>query len=82
MRLHTQSRVDSLMESVTNTLIGFILSFAVWALVAQLYGIPMSWRTNAEITAIFTVVSIVRQYVLRRIFDGRTPWTALKGLFV
>lgn len=30
-------------------------------------------------TGIFTVVSVLRQYVLRRVFDGRSPWQAIKG---
>lgn len=76
-----QLRVDSLMEAVTNTAIGFLVALLTWAVVAWLYKIPMTWRTNIEITAIFTVISIIRQYVLRRIFNGRSPWTALKGLF-
>lgn len=78
---HTQLRLDSLMESVTNTAIGFVVSLITWAILARAYGIPMPWSTNLQITAIFTVVSILRQYVLRRVFDGRSPWAALKGVF-
>ena len=76
-----QTKVDSFFESLTNTLIGFGLSFVVWALVAASYGIPMNWATNLQITAIFTVVSIARQYILRRLFNGRSPWVALKSAF-
>jgi hypothetical protein len=79
-RRHVQSRVDSFAEAVTNTAIGFTISMVTWAVVAWDYGIPMTWGTNLQITGIFTVVSIARQYVLRRVFDGRSPWTALKGL--
>jgi hypothetical protein len=75
---HQQSRIDSLAESLTNTAIGFIISLLTWMAVSRAYGIPMSFATNLSITAIFTVVSIVRQYVLRRAFDGRSPWSALK----
>ena len=76
-----QARVDSFMESVTNTAIGFVLSLVTWHFVAMLFGIPMALSTNLQITAIFTVVSIARQYVLRRAFDGRSPWQALKSKF-
>lgn len=82
MRRHSQTRVDSFMESVVNTTIGFVLSFVVWGLVAWMYGIPMPWRTNLQITGIFTIVSVSRQYIIRRVFDGRTPWLAIKGVFV
>lgn len=80
-RQHTQSRIDSFMESITNTAIGFGISMLTWSIVAWAYGIPMTVSTNLQITGIFTVVSIARQYVLRRIFDGRSPWAALKGKF-
>lgn len=73
----TQSRIDSLMESLTNTAIGFFVSLVTWMAVAWAYGIPMTFATNLSITAIFTVVSIIRQYVLRRLFNGRSAWKAL-----
>jgi hypothetical protein len=77
-----QTKVDSFFEAVTNTAIGFVISMATWHFVALGFGIPMPIITNLQITAIFTIVSIVRQYWLRRAFNGRTPWRALKGLFV
>lgn len=67
------------MESLTNTTIGFGLSFIVWGCVAWAYSIPMPWRTNLQITAIFTVVSIGRQYILRRLFNGKSVWRAIRG---
>lgn len=73
-----QSRIDSFMESITNTAIGFGVSLVTWIFVAKAYGIPMTWTTNLSITGIFTVVSIIRQYVLRRLFNGRSPWESLK----
>lgn len=76
-----QTRVDSFMEAVTNTAIGFVISMVTWQIVAFAFGIPMPLAKNLEITGIFTVVSIARQYVLRRTFDGRSPWAALKGKF-
>lgn len=76
-----QHRIDSLMEAVTNTAIGFLVSLVAWIIVARIYGIPMTASQSLGITGIFTVVSVLRQYVLRRIFNGRSPWVALKGVF-
>jgi hypothetical protein len=73
-----QSRIDSLMEAVTNTAVGFIISLITWAIVAWALSIPMTWGKNFEITGIFTVVSVARSYVLRRAFDGRTVWVTIK----
>lgn len=77
-----QLKIDSLMESVVNTTIGFVLSMVTWHFVALAFGIPMGLSTNLQITGIFTIVSIARQYVLRRAFDGRSPWTAIKQAYL
>jgi hypothetical protein len=66
----TQTRRGSLAEALVNTAIGFVLSMVVWHFVARAFGIPMPIGTNLEITAIFTVVSIARGYVVRRFFNG------------
>lgn len=81
-RKHNQSRSDSLMEALTNTAIGFIISMSAWVIVSPVTGVYISMKQNLEVTAVFTVVSIARQYVLRRMFDGRSPWQAIKSLFV
>lgn len=79
MRKHFQSKADSFMEAVTNTAIGFIVSLITWHFVAAAMNIPMTLEKNLIITAIFTVVSIARGYVLRRLFDGRTVWQTIRG---
>lgn len=76
-----QSRADSLMETLTNTSIGFAISYLTWLFLAWFYAIPMNTSTNLQIIGWFTIVSIARQYLLRRAFNGRSPWQALKGLF-
>lgn len=78
-RHHDQSRLDSLAEALTNTAIGFVISMVTWHFVARGFGIPMPIGENLMITGIFTVVSIVRQYVLRRAFDGRSVWRVIRG---
>ena len=72
-----QSRIDSFMEAATNTAIGFIVSLVTWVAVAWAYDIPMTWGTSFQITGIFTVVSIIRGYALRRLFNGRSVWEAI-----
>lgn len=79
MRSHPQSKADSFMEAVTNTGIGFVVSLITWHFVAAWMQIPMTMSKNLMITGVFTIVSIARGYVLRRMFDGRTVWQAIKG---
>ena len=37
--------------------------------VMRAYGLHTSLSANAQITAIFTIVSVIRSYVLRRVFN-------------
>jgi NO-binding membrane sensor protein with MHYT domain len=69
------------MEAVTNTAIGFVISMIAWHFVALAFSIPMPIGQNLIITGIFTVISLVRQYVLRRLFDGKTVWQSIRDQF-
>lgn len=65
-----QTRRASLLESIANTSSGFVISWAVWALiVGPLYGIEKRTGDDLGIVAIFTVASLVRGFVLRRFFN-------------
>lgn len=76
-----RTRIDSFMEAATNTGIGFFLSLVVTVMVFRAYGLPTSLGQNAAITGIFTAVSVLRSYALRRIFNGRSVWAAIRGSF-
>lgn len=65
----SQSRLGSITEACMNTASGFIVSLIVWRFVAAWKGYPMGIGENLQITGIFTVVSIARSYVWRRIFN-------------
>lgn len=76
-----QSKIDSLMEAVVNTAIGFIISLITWIILAWAMGIPLSFAENLFITGVFTVVSIARSYTLRRLFNGRPIWATISSYF-
>jgi hypothetical protein len=64
-----QSRVMSLVEVATSSLIGFVVSiFSNWA-VLPLFGMHPSFHQSFWITLIFMVISIVRGYLVRRFFS-------------
>ena len=65
-----QSRWMSLVESATNIVVGFGLAVLTQVLVFPLFGLSVSLSENLGIGAVFTVVSLVRSFVLRRIFNG------------
>ena len=64
-----QSRRLSLIEAVTNVVVGLTVAYATQVLVFPLYGFHATPAQHASITAIFTAVSLVRSYWLRRIFN-------------
>jgi len=67
----TQSRLTSIVEVCLNVGSGFVLAFIVWQGLAWWYVIDMPLTRNLQITTIFTVLSIARGYVWRRIFNRR-----------
>lgn len=64
-----QSRLMSWIETVTGTAIGFGIAILTQVLVFPLFGYSPPLSTNFKIALIFTVVSIVRGYLLRRAFE-------------
>ena len=67
-----QKRTHSLIESVTNIAIGIGVAFISQIVFFPLVGIKADLGQNLKITAIFTAVSIIRSYCIRRWFTG---WT-------
>jgi len=65
-----QSRAMSLVESIINIAFGFGLSIGCQAIFLPLLGVPIPWQANLVFALVMTVVSIVRQFCLRRIFEA------------
>lgn len=65
-----QSKLMSLLETSLSTAIGFIVALATQIIVFPWFGFDPPLHQNLLITAIFTVVSIVRQFCLRRVFEA------------
>jgi len=59
----------SMVETCLNTAIGFVIAIATQLLVFPLFGYSPPLSTNFKIALIFTVVSIVRGFVFRRLFE-------------
>lgn len=65
----TQSKIMSAVESVANVAIGYGVAIATQAAVFPLFGIHATTADHLAIGGIFTVVSLVRSYLLRRFFN-------------
>ncbi len=64
-----QSKIMSMVETCLNTAVGFGIAMLTQILVFPLFGYSPPLSTNFKIALIFTVVSIVRGYLLRRLFE-------------
>lgn len=64
-----QSRIMSLVEVITGSVIAFLVSiWANWA-VLPLFGFQVRIDQSFAITLIFTLISVVRSYLVRRFFE-------------
>ena len=68
----TQTKTQSAIESVANVAIGYGVSLAANAPILPLFGITISTADNLAIGAIYTAISIVRSYCVRRAFNRRS----------
>ena len=64
-----QTKKQSLIESVVQTVIGLGTSFLIQLILYPIMNIPVSLSQNIIITAVFFAASIVRGYFVRRIFN-------------
>jgi len=64
-----QTKHHSIFESLTNTLVGIVLSFLIQLVIYPLLQIEVSFNQNIIITLVFFTVSFLRGYIIRRLFN-------------
>jgi hypothetical protein len=64
-----QSRRLSLLEAVTNVVVGYALAVLTQLIVFPWFGLTASLQDNLAIGAAFVGVSLIRSYALRRVFE-------------
>ena len=67
-----QSKRDSFIEAVTNTVAGYIVGLISQIVIFHFFNIPVKLSQNILMGLWFTLVSIVRGYCFRRWFTKRT----------
>jgi len=67
-----QSKWHSVIESLTNVAVGYGVALASQLLIFPFYDIDISLQDNIAIGVWFTLISLVRSYVIRRYFTKRT----------
>lgn len=66
----SQSKWMSFVEAVTNTMIGLVIAFVLNAFLMAAAGVTATATQNALIVVGHTVVSVLRSYFIRRMFNG------------
>jgi hypothetical protein len=66
-----QSKLHSVIEAASNTLIGYAINLVVQIIVYPFYGATFTLMQNMQIGLIFLVVSLLRGYVIRRYFNKK-----------
>lgn len=67
-----QTKLTSLIESLSNVAIGFGVALVSQLVIFPIYDIYLTLDDNLAIGAWFTLVSIIRGYVVRRWFNKLT----------
>ena len=66
-----QTKKQSLVESLTSTTIGIIIGIVLNLTILPIFGYPVSLSDSLWISVIFTVISIIRSYIIRRWFNSK-----------
>src|SRR3982074_3466053 len=65
-----QTRAMAFMEAGTNVCVGFAFALVTQFTIFPMLGLAVSVANNLIIGAIFTVVSLLRSFTLRRLFEA------------
>lgn len=64
-----QSRRMSLVESLTNIAVGYLVALLAQIVIFPILGVQATLSQNLQIGILFTAVSLARSYALRRVFN-------------
>ena len=66
-----QTKLGSFYEACINVLIGFSINYCANLLILPLFGFHITLSENFFMGLLYTVISVIRSYVVRRWFDGK-----------
>ena len=74
----SQTRLGSFIEACINILIGFSINFVMNLIILPIFGFHISLENNFYMGLMYTAVSIIRSYVIRRWFNSMIHNTTIK----
>lgn len=66
-----QTKKQSLIESFINVLIGYLTALLSQLIIFPLFDINVTFQDNLLIGLYFTIISLLRSYLVRRYFNKR-----------
>jgi hypothetical protein len=67
-----QLKKHSLIESCTNIIVGYTINMIANFVIFPIWGWSITLKQNIEIGIVYTVISMIRSYCLRRVFTNLT----------
>jgi membrane protein implicated in regulation of membrane protease activity len=64
-----QSKQKSLIESIVNTFVGLLVTLLFSPFIYWVCGVEISYIQMSYATVLFTILSILRNYFIRRFFN-------------
>lgn len=64
-----QTRKQSVVETIAGTVIGYVVAVIANAIVLPLFGYQTTVGDNMGIAVVFTIISLLRGYAVRRLFN-------------
>ena len=69
------TKIKSLVEALFNVVVGVLVGFVANMVILPMFGMPFSLINFGIIGVIYTFISLVRAYILRRLFvNGIYEW--------
>ena len=65
-----QSRLMSMVEAITNVVVGYGVAVMTQILIFPIFGLHTTLAQNLQMGLLFTGVSIIRSFLLRRLFEA------------
>ncbi len=77
-----QTRTHSILESISNTVIGYMVAVASQLVIFPMFDIHIPLQDNLLIGVWFTAISLTRSYLVRRWFvrHGKRRWRCVTGM--
>ena len=66
----SQRKRWSAIEAFANVFVGYWIAVAAQAVILPMFGFHATGSEHMQIAGLFTIVSLVRSYALRRAFNG------------